>query len=107
MMTTRNVYCERRRFGDTVEVSLVQRFDNFIQVAKPVVFEKAGENDFYTEPALVLKNDVAQELMDELWRCGLRPSEGSGSAGSLAATERHLSDMKKIAFDLLERSLKK
>lgn len=21
--------------------------------------------------------------MDELWRCGLRPSEGSGSAGSL------------------------
>ena len=42
--------------------------------------------------------------MDELWRCGLRPSEGTGSAGSLAATERHLKDMQAIAFDLLKRS---
>jgi hypothetical protein len=40
--------------------------------------------------------------MDELWRVGLRPTEGSGSAGSLAATERHLSDMQRIAFKLLE-----
>jgi len=40
--------------------------------------------------------------MDELWQCGLRPSEGSGSAGSLAATERHLADMRKLAFHALK-----
>jgi hypothetical protein len=41
-------------------------------------------------------------LMDQLWQCGLRPTEGTGSAGSLAATERHLKDMREIAFGLLK-----
>jgi len=41
---------------------------------------------------------AAQNLMDELWKCGLRPTEGKGSAGSLAATERHLEDMRRLAF---------
>lgn len=41
--------------------------------------------------------------MDELWTCGLRPSEGTGSAGSLAATERHLKDMQVIAMGLLKK----
>jgi hypothetical protein len=30
--------------------------------------------------------------------CGLRPSEGTGSAGALAATERHLKDMQRLVF---------
>lgn len=45
---------------------------------------------------------AAQRLMDDLWNCGLRPTEGRGSAGQLEAVQRHLDDMKKIAFDLLE-----
>jgi hypothetical protein len=40
-----------------------------------------------------------QELMDALWRCGLRPTEGVGSVGALAATERHLKDMQRLVFD--------
>jgi hypothetical protein len=36
-----------------------------------------------------------------LWNCGLRPTEGSGSAGSLAATQRHLDDMRTVAFHKL------
>lgn len=46
----------------------------------------------------VLEPTAAQELMDDLWRCGFRPSEGAGSAGALAATERHLADMRAVAF---------
>jgi hypothetical protein len=38
----------------------------------------------------------SQALMDNLWRCGLRPSEGTGSAGALAAVQKHLEDMRKI-----------
>lgn len=56
-----------------------------------------------TEPTLRINATEAQQLVDELWDAGLRPSEGSGSAGSLAATERHLADMRKIAFAALER----
>lgn len=45
--------------------------------------------------------DEAQALVDELWLLGVRPSEGTGSAGSLAATERHLEDMRRISFAAL------
>lgn len=53
-------------------------------------------------PAAYLERSSCQQLMDELWRVGFRPSEGSGSAGSLAATERHLKDMQQIAMGLLK-----
>lgn len=51
---------------------------------------------FPTPPALRLDYALAQRLMDELWKCGLRPKEGTGSAGAMAATERHLADLQKL-----------
>ena len=71
-----------------------------IGVARPLTFQTAAEGE-WSEPVMVMTDGEAQELMDELWRAGLRPSEGAGSAGSLAATERHLKDMQRIAFMLL------
>lgn len=46
---------------------------------------------------------AGQRLMDDLWHAGIRPTEGTGSAGSLKATENHLADMQKIAFKMLDR----
>lgn len=56
------------------------------------------------KPTFVTGRNEAQTLMDQLWTCGFRPSEGSGSAGSLKATQDHLKDMQKIAFDLLDKT---
>ena len=47
-------------------------------------------------PVFQLDLDDAQILMDNLWDCGVRPSEGVGSAGSLKATQDHLVDMREI-----------
>lgn len=77
------------------------RFRCGVAFALPVIFSPADEGAF-VEPALMIDQDGAQQLMDELWRAGIRPTEGSGSAGSLAATERHLADMKVIAFSALK-----
>lgn len=55
------------------------------------------------EPTFRLRIEQAQRLMDELWNCGLRPSEGTGSAGALAATQKHLNDMRQIAFSALAK----
>jgi hypothetical protein len=52
-------------------------------------------------PTLRISYDDAQRMMDRLWDIGIRPTEGQGSAGMLAATERHLTDMRAIAFDAL------
>lgn len=44
---------------------------------------------------------VLQSLMDELWNIGVRPKD-VGTAGHLAATTKHLEDMRAIAFSKLE-----
>ena len=58
------------------------------------------EHEPYTEvrEAINLNGSMAQELMDDLWQCGVRPSEGTGSAGSLKATQDHLKDMQRLVF---------
>lgn len=50
------------------------------------------------EPSFKMSYEEAQRFMDDLWECGLRPSEGTGSAGALAATQKHLEDMRKLVF---------
>lgn len=91
------IFAQREIYSDTIEIRM--RHDD--RIAQPVVFTVTPPNS-YAPPALLLPNDDAQRLMDELWNCGLRPSEGSGSAGSLAATERHLADMRSMAFHALK-----
>lgn len=53
------------------------------------------------QPFLRIEKSQAQKFMDDLWDCGLRPSEGSGSAGAMKKTEEHLQDMRMIAFHKL------
>jgi len=71
--------------------------------------ETIPEGECYPTPVTPLKmdNTAAQALMDNLWDCGVRPSNGTGSAGSLAATERHLKDMQAIVFDNFLKGEKK
>lgn len=80
----------------TIDGSLVKRGR---WMKEPVFVEV--EEDAVPPIAIRLPDIAAQDLMDRLWKAGLRPTEGSGSAGSLAATERHLKDMQRLVFDRL------
>ena len=51
--------------------------------------------------ALVLRNEEAQALMDDLWNSGIRPTEGAGTAGAMRAAERHIADLRAVAFKTL------
>jgi hypothetical protein len=101
---------ERKHYGRAIEINWMVRsasvsdFGETLSIATKVEYtELTPENDGALCPVpLIISPDDAQGLMDELWRVGFRPTEGTGSAGSLAATERHLSDMQRIAFKLLE-----
>lgn len=55
----------------------------------------------YTEPIVHLKTGEAQQLMDDLWRCGLRPTEGRGSAGQLDAVKYHLEDLRTLVKEIV------
>ena len=63
-------------------------------VGLPSVFPiKEGE---MIPPALHLKTDEAQQLCDALWEAGIRPTNGEGSTGQLAATRAHLDDLRAL-----------
>lgn len=57
-------------------------------------------NSFYPGEATVqLAYDEAQQLINELWRIGMRPKDGSASLAHVDAMQAHLQDMRKLVFD--------
>lgn len=98
------VRAERTMMRGTIDVMLIARSEtpDMVAIAQPVTFVERDADAYSPEPTMRLRMDEAQQLIDELWRCGMRPTEGTGSAGSLAATERHLKDMQSITFGLLK-----
>lgn len=68
-----------------------------------ITFHEIEDYAVERPPTLVIELTQAQMLMDELWECGLRPTEGKGSAGALEATRNHLKDMRRLVYILLNR----
>lgn len=104
-MNDLRVVAQRRIFTDRIDIHawtigyIDQGLKRTRLVAPPAEFVAVGDSDDIPV-VLSLEQEQAQRLMDELWRCGLRPAEGQGSAGSLAATQKHLEDMRAIAFSV-------
>lgn len=65
--------------------------------AQPVQFVPVGDEMLEEQPMLGLDYEDAIRLMDELWNCGIRPTD-VGGLGELAATKRHLADLQKLVF---------
>ena len=74
-----------------------------LYLAETLRFTEVEQNMVIDRPTMRLTNADAQALMDALWTAGIRPAEGAGSAGQMAATEKHLKDMQAIAFGLLQK----
>ena len=94
-------------FGDQIELHYAHRQeDGRIAIAQPVLMSLLALDDparhGFTEPLLRLDPDAAKQLMDELWTLGVRPTEGHGSTGQLAATEKHLNHITHILDQTLQ-----
>jgi len=68
-------------------------------IAQPLLMKKPNNLDIIQKPTFSLDYETCQEIVDSLWNFGFRPSEGTGSAGSLKATQNHLEDMRKLVFE--------
>lgn len=102
---TVEIAIERKQFGYTSPLNPTVHFWIFQELGKgrmacavPLVLEEVPEGADPEESTGRMSMEQSQRLIDRLWDIGLRPSEGTGSAGSLAATERHLKDMQRLVF---------
>jgi hypothetical protein len=96
------LYPHRDFMTDRVGFTLVDQSGETVLIGQPVEMAPYDPAGYPPPKTFLLSENAVQRLMDELWNIGYRPSEGSGSAGALAATQRHLDDMRKLAFDLME-----
>lgn len=107
MMYERKFFVRKAGFSDRVAVYFAEYRDGKYVYANSVTWEEITLQEqaegIEAPRMLMLDPSEAQRLMDELWDCGFRPSEGTGSAGALAATQKHLEDMRKLTFDLIGR----
>lgn len=69
-------------------------------IETPLTLRTLKDGEDVAEPTFRISEMTAQRLIDMLWDCGFRPTEGSGSAGALAATQKHLADMRALVFKI-------
>jgi hypothetical protein len=65
--------------------------DGMVATMSPVTIIRHGPDTPCPE-AMHLTPKDCQSLMDSLWDAGIRPSQGHGSTGQLAAVQNHLED---------------
>lgn len=63
------------------------------------VTEKEAEPGISQEPTIRLSDAQAQQLINELWKAGLRPNNGEGSGQHTEALKYHLEDMRRLVFN--------
>lgn len=91
------IRASRECFGRYVALAVI--FDDGKKTFSAKKLEIIEHNpSVIVDPFVSIDPSAAQLLMDDLWQAGLRPSEGTGSAGSLAATQEHLRDIRRLLF---------
>lgn len=97
-----HVAAQTKPFGRSIALYIWQQLPdrNIVSAATNMTFEQI-ELGTFAPPVLEISETTAQALVDALWQCGIRPTDGTGSAGALQATQNHLKDMRDLVFKLL------
>ena len=96
-------------YGQGIELRICQYIhgNELASEARPLVFEKVEVGAIWREPTTILDKDSAQSLFDELWVMGFRPERGNITTGQIAATEKHLNDMRALVSSFAKVELPK
>ena len=84
-----------------VEMFITAQTENELGLAR-ILFEK-HDPSLILEPTALLDPRETQQLFNELWRLGYRPSKGYQEG--MEATQNHLNDMRKIVSKTLSVDL--
>lgn len=106
-MNNTRIFLERVNFGRYVNVHMAVEHDmERRSVAEPVVFREVTDGAVESAPPMLqIRPEQAQNLMDELWTVGFRPTQGQQSEGQMGATTNHLNDMRALVSALAKVQL--
>ena len=93
-------HAQDNMYLDCIEImALNRRGDMREYVAAELTVHRVEAMKLYDGgPTLQIGRDDAQQLMNELWRIGLRPRDGAGSLAHVDAQRAHLDDMRRLVF---------
>jgi len=70
------------------------------RIVEPVTFSMfEPKTHAFVEPSMKMQREEAQALFQSLWDAGLRPNDGEGTTGHVAALKYHLEDMRRLVFE--------
>ena len=88
---------KREVWSDEIGLIGIDRVKGNMYRAMNTTMESMPEGS-WVDPFIKLSLEEAQEFMDSLYACGIRPSAATGSAGQLDSVKYHLEDMRKLVF---------
>lgn len=110
MLGRTRFFLQSENYGRRISMRIVhvdvRGTGDVVAEAMPLTFRDARDANEqsaeWSAPVAAFHRDEAQDLMDQLWSIGFRPERGEMSVGQIAATEKHLTDMRAIVFAKLE-----
>lgn len=91
-------FVERSIFQRGIKLHMAEISGKTMAAAYSITFKEVEQGSARETPLLDLREEDAQQLMDELYHAGVRPSQAAGSAGQIDAVKYHLEDMRRLVF---------
>lgn len=94
------IAAERSFVARTVNLYVVEEGPDYFAIAKPIELERHDPSMVYAqEPTIMLSEEEAQVLIDNLWNAGLRPTDAKDKSEVVNAMKEHIGDLRKIALN--------
>ncbi len=94
---------EQSIYRDTVDFLVLQEREFGQTVGQPTdIMMVDREPAQLCQPTLQIHPEEAQQIINELWRIGFRPKDGTGAVAHTESLQSHLDDLRKIAFHVLK-----
>ncbi len=79
--------------------------DGNLGVADAPAYSRVESSDLAAPvaPALTMRMEAAQALLDDLYNAGLRPTHAVDAPGATNAQQAHIADLRAVLFKLMDR----
>lgn len=103
------VYVEQdfMRFALILHFGQQQRADSDkVILLTEAVWQEVEPGMYHQDAGIPISREAAQDLMNQLWGMGIRPSERPDHQDILRAKGDHIEDLRKIIYQVLEKAMR-